>query len=90
MSRTFAGNPVTPVIETPSMTDASVPANGTDYSYTLGGKLATRTWARGAVTDYSYTTAGELALVDYADAATPDVAYTYDRLGRIVQVTDTF
>ena len=28
------------------MTDASVPANGTDYSYTFGGKLASRTWTR--------------------------------------------
>ena len=57
-------------------------------AYTIDGKLLKRTWARGAVTDYSYTAAGELALVDYADATTPDVAYTYDRLGRIAQVTD--
>ena len=87
VSRTFAANPVTSVSETLSMTDASAPACGTDYSYTLGGKLATRTWARGIVTTYGYTPAGELALVDYADA-TPDIAYSYDRLGRQTQLTD--
>ena len=87
VSRTFVGNPVTPVTDIRSMTAASAPACGTAYSYTLGGKLATRTWARGIVTTYGYTPAGELALVDYADA-TPDVAYSYDRLGRQTQLTD--
>ena len=51
-SRTFAGNPVTPVIESLSMTNAFAPACGTDYCYTLGGKLVCRTWASGIVTTY--------------------------------------
>jgi YD repeat-containing protein len=63
------------------------------YSYTTGGKLATRTWARTSggqplVTNYGYDPAtGELTSIDYSDN-TADVAFTYDRLGRQDTVTD--
>ena len=57
-----------------------------NYSYTVDGKLASRTWARGIVTNYSYNAAtGELLNVDYADA-TPDITFTYNRLGQLATV----
>ena len=58
------------------------------YSYTIDGKLATRTWARGIITTYTYSsTTGELLNVDYADD-TPDITYTYNRLGQLATVQD--
>ena len=60
---------------------------GTDFTYTPGGKLATRTWARGVVTTYSYNQ-GLLTLTDYSDS-TPDVARTYDGYSRQSTVTQT-
>lgn len=56
------------------------------YTYSSGGKLATRTWARvngtnNLATSYSYNGAGDLSAIDYSDS-TPDVSFTYDRLGR--------
>ncbi len=51
------------------------------YTYTPGGKLKTRTWARGIVTRYHYDQVGQLRHVDYSDN-TPDVYYTYTRLGQ--------
>ena len=58
------------------------------YSYSIDGKLASRTWARGIVTNYSYDSAtGELLNVDYADN-TPDITYTYNRFGKLATVTD--
>jgi len=63
------------------------------YTYTFGGRLATRTWARmdannPLVTAYSYSpSAGELLSIDYSDS-TPDIAFTYDRLGRQKTITD--
>jgi hypothetical protein len=60
---------------------------GPDYSYTPGGRLYTRTWARTLnngpriTTTYSYNPAGDLARVDYSDD-TAHVSFTYDRLGR--------
>ncbi|MBI2437215.1 MAG: hypothetical protein HYV36_00160 [Lentisphaerae bacterium] len=70
-------------------TDAA--GQSVSYTYTLGGRPATRTWSRlvGAVlpngdpliTTYSYNSAGDLSGVDYSDS-TPDVSFTYDRLGR--------
>jgi len=62
---------------------------GPTYTYGPGGRLATRTWARGGTTTYGYDDAtGELLSVDYSDPGTPDIAYTYDRLGRQKTVTD--
>jgi len=61
--------------------------NSVLYTNTPGGRLTSRTWARGIVTTYGYNPAGDLASVDYSDS-TPDVSYTYDRLGRKTQVTD--
>jgi len=65
---------------------------GPDYTYTPGGRLKTRTWARGVVTTYGYgfddANSGndypELVQVDYTNApqATPSISYTYDRAGR--------
>ena len=62
---------------------------GTDYIYTPGGRLASRTWARGVATHYAYNLAGDLLAVDYDDAnATPDVLYSYTRTGQQDEVKD--
>ncbi len=70
---------------------------GPSYTYTNGGRLRTRTWARGVKTTYSYdfhgqptgfgtnAKSGDLALIDYSDS-TPDIRYTYTRWGAIEQV----
>jgi RHS repeat-associated protein len=66
--------------------------NGTAYTYTPDGNLATRTWARlvvppsgGApvplVTNYGYEPGGSLTNILYSDS-TPAVSFAYDRLGR--------
>jgi RHS repeat-associated protein len=69
---------------------------GASYTYTLAGRLATRTWARTSslpapgsplITTYGYTDAGDLGSVTYSDA-TPGVAHTHDRLGRAKTTTD--
>jgi RHS repeat-associated protein len=57
--------------------------NGTSYKYTLGGRLAKRTWQRGVVTDYHYDSGGRQRAIDYSDD-TPDVLYTHDAIGRIL------
>ncbi len=63
------------------------------YSYTTGGKLETRTWARtdggGAlVTTYAYDpNTGELTGIEYSDA-TPEITFVYDRLGRQTIISD--
>ena len=58
------------------------------YTYYEGGRLATRTWARGPVTTYSYDLeTGELTDIVYSDT-TPDVHFTYDDLGRQKTITD--
>ena len=58
------------------------------YTYTVDGKLATRTWARGVMTTCTYSpTTGELLKVDYADN-TPDITYTYNRIGKQATVQD--
>ena len=68
----------------------------TAYTYTLTGKLETRTWARGVVTTYDYygddtgeenNRTGELQSITYSDG-TPGVQYQYDRLGRMLSVGD--
>ncbi len=65
-----------------------------DYEYTIGGLLATRTWARTAgggfplETNYTYfSRLGHLKKINYSDA-TPDVEFTYDRLGQMATVID--
>ena len=69
-----------------SKTDAAL--KSVNYTYTVNGKLASRTWARGIVTNYSYDSAtGQLLKVDYADD-TPDISYTYNRLGQLASVQD--
>jgi RHS repeat-associated protein len=63
-------------------------STGPDYTYTLGGRLLTRQWARGTPrlsTTYSYNGAGELVKADYSDS-TPDVVYVYNRLGQQTRV----
>jgi YD repeat-containing protein len=42
--------------------DGSAADKGTDYTYTPGGKVKTRTWARGSVTTFDYLTDGRLPL----------------------------
>jgi RHS repeat-associated protein len=60
--------------------------NGPSYTYTPGGRLATRTWARGITTTYDYDYAGGLTNIAYSDGVTSSVTNTYDRLGRTIQV----
>jgi len=69
---------------------------GTDYTYTDGGRLRTRTWARTyngstrIATTYSYgfndgsggNEHGDLVSVSYNDGSTPATTFSYDRLGR--------
>ena len=72
---------------------------GPDYTYTPGGRLKTRTWARGVVTTYGYgfddANSGndypELVQVDYTSdpQATPSITYTYDRRGRQATVVQS-
>ncbi len=57
------------------------------YTYTPGGKLQTRTWARGVQTIYHYDDASNLTNIDYSDN-TPDVHFTYTRLGQKQTVQD--
>jgi YD repeat-containing protein len=62
------------------------------YTYSVEGKLATRTWARTSggnplTTTYSYNLAGDMTDIDYSDS-TPDIAFTYNRLGQQLTVTD--
>ena len=64
-----------------------------NYTYTVDGKLSTRTWARllngqPLVTSYGYDAATRTLLtVDYSDT-TPDITYTYGRLGNLATVQD--
>ena len=66
-------------------TDAS--NNSVTYTYTVAGKLASRTWARGIVTTYSYDIFGQLLSVNYDDE-TPDIDFAYNRLGQLLTVND--
>ncbi|MEO0511174.1 MAG: RHS repeat-associated core domain-containing protein [Verrucomicrobiota bacterium] len=64
-------------------TGSPATAGAIDYTYTPGGRLASRTWARGLATNYAYNSAGELLAADYDDAgATPDLHYSYTRTGQ--------
>jgi RHS repeat-associated protein len=61
---------------------------GPTYTYTAGGKLNTRVWARGVSTSYGYNPkSGDLLTLTYSDS-TPAVTNAYDRLGRLKVVTD--
>jgi RHS repeat-associated protein len=66
--------------------------NGSTYAYTPGGRLLTRSWARGVTTTYTYgfkvaggpDQSGDLVGVSYSNDPqnTPSITYTYDRQGR--------
>ena len=59
------------------------------FTYTPGGKLKTRTWARGIVITHHYDPENHVDLrrIDYSDQ-TPDVHFTYTRLGQEKTVKD--
>ncbi len=77
---------------------ADTPSTGPDYTYTPGGRLKTRTWARTGTSSQRITTTysygfddgvsgndhGDLVSVVYANdpQSTPSTTYAYDRLGR--------
>jgi len=61
--------------------------NGPIYTYTAGGKMKTRTWARVITTTYNYDNSGMLSVVSYSDT-TPGVTNAYDRRGRQVAITN--
>ena len=54
---------------------------GPTYTYTAGGRLKTRTWARAVTTTYTYNNAGDFSGLTYSDG-TPSVSYDHDRNGR--------
>lgn len=61
---------------------------GPGYTYTAGGKLQTRLWARGVLTTYGYDAqTGDLLTTTYSDA-TPAVTNTYARSGQLQSVLD--
>ena len=55
---------------------------GPSYGYTLGGRLKTRTWARGITRTNIYNLAGELAGARYS-TGTPEISYGRDRWCRV-------
>lgn len=58
---------------------------GTTYTYTAAGRLASRTWARGITTNYGYDNGGTNTSTQYSDT-TPAVGLTLDQQGRSVLV----
>lgn len=84
----------------PDVTSGNIGATGTDYTYTSGGRLRTRTWARigtggqRVTTSYAYgfdgaSKHGDITGVSYLfdPQNTPALTFTYDRLGRQKTVT---
>jgi YD repeat-containing protein len=61
---------------------------GPTYDYTPGGRLASRTWARGVSTVYAYGADGMMASLDHSDS-TPDVSFVYSRSGQLDTVEDS-
>ena len=73
---------------------------GTTYSYTSGGRLKGRGWARGVNTTWHYdfegndtgfgvnAKAGDLQGVTYSDGSTPATAYSYKQWGAVAAVND--
>lgn len=59
---------------------------GPSYTYTAGGKLKTRKWARNITTTYTTNSLGDIISIDYSDS-TPDVTFTLDRQGRKTSIT---
>lgn len=59
------------------------------YDYEPGGRLKSRTWARGDVTTYSYDPdTGDLTGVDYDGSSPDEITFTYTRQGQIDTVDD--
>lgn len=66
-------------------------AKKVSYTYTQGGRVATRTWARGVVTTFGYhPQTAELETVSYSSdpAGTPNLTFQYNRRGHITDVWD--
>ena len=61
--------------------------NGSSYTYTDSGNLATRTWARGVATTYAYDGWNSLTNTAYSDG-TPSVSVAYDAMGRQTRAED--
>ncbi len=74
---------------------------GPSYTYTVAGRLKTRTWARGVHTRYDYlygfhvatryftNATADTEINDGNDTDTPDVNTTFDILGRQLAITQT-
>ena len=99
---TWNYNPQRGWLDNKKYPDANNPLNqglGTHYSYTPGGRLKTRLWARGTTTTWHYdfegnntgfganAKAGDLQGTTYSDG-TPDVSYTYKQWGAIAAIAD--
>jgi RHS repeat-associated protein len=61
--------------------------NGPSYTYTPGGKLRTRKWARGVTTMYNTNAADDIISITYSDG-TSNITYNLDRLGRRTNIID--
>ena len=61
--------------------------NGSTYTYTDSGNLATRAWARGVMTTYAYDGWNQLVSTTYSDG-TPSISLAYDAMGRQISATD--
>jgi RHS repeat-associated protein len=80
----WAYDPATGLLS--SKTDAA--GRVVTYSYTSGGHLATRKWARGVVTTYVYDpVTAEQTDILYSDT-TPEIHYAYNRLGQAARIED--
>ncbi|MEX2381981.1 MAG: hypothetical protein WD490_06330, partial [Opitutales bacterium] len=60
---------------------------GPAYTYTPGGRLLQRHWARGVSTSYTYNPAGDLIRTHYSDN-TPEINLVTNRQGQLIQVAD--
>ena len=57
------------------------------FSYGLDGRLRSKTSARGISKVSTYSPFGDLLSTSYSDG-TPSIQYEYDRMGRVVAITD--
>jgi RHS repeat-associated protein len=60
--------------------------SSTSYTYTTGGRTATRTNARGIVTTYTHNPAGDITGISYSDA-TPGITFAQERNGQATSVS---
>jgi len=65
---------------------AGQPIQAVRFTYDANGNIATRTDAAGVVTSYKYDPLDRLVAIEYPDKSS--VRYEYDKVGRIIRMTD--